>query len=66
MVYLPVMLASVAVMVPVIIVAEKYRRMKAALLGSVAALAVSQIMLAFADQDVYVILATITRLFCGL
>ena len=65
MVYLPVMLASVAVMVPVIIVAEKYRRMKAALLGSVAALAVSQIMLAFADQDVYVILAAITVFFAG-
>ena len=65
MIYLPVMLVSVAVMVPVIIVAEKYRRMKAALLGSVAALAVSQIMLAFADQDVYVMLAAITVFFAG-
>ena len=65
MVYLPVMLVSVAVMVPVIIVAEKYRRMKAALLGSVGALAVSQIMLAFADQDVYVMLAAITVFFAG-
>ena len=65
MVYLPVMLVSVAVMVPFIIVAEKYRRMKAALLGSVGALAVSQIMLAFADQDVYVMLAAITVFFAG-
>lgn len=65
MVYLPVMLVSVAVMVPVIIVAEKYRRMKAALLGSVAALAVSQIMLALADLDVSVMLAAITVFFAG-
>ena len=65
MVNLPVLLVSVAVMVPVIIMAEKYRRMKAALLGSVAALAVSQIMLAFAGQNVYVMLAAITVFFAG-
>ena len=40
MVYLPVLLVSVAVMVPAIIVAEKYRRMKGVFVGAVAALVV--------------------------
>ena len=42
LVYLPVLLASVAVMVPAIIVAEKYRRMKAVFVAAVALLALSQ------------------------
>src|SRR5580704_2769345 len=45
MVYLPVLVLSVAVMLPAIIVAEKYRRMKGVFVGAVAALAASQIML---------------------
>ena len=44
-VYLPVLLVSVAVMVPAIIVAEKHRRMKGVFVAAVAALAVSQAML---------------------
>ena len=39
MVYLPVLIVSVAVMVPAIIVAEKHRRMKGVFVGAVAALA---------------------------
>lgn len=42
MVYLPALLVSVVVMVPAIIVAEKYRCMKAVFVASVAALAASQ------------------------
>ena len=42
MVYLPVLLLSVVVMVPAIIVAEKYRRMKGVFVGAVAALFASQ------------------------
>ena len=64
-VYLPVLLLSVAVMVPTIIVAEKYRRMKAVFVGAVAALAASQFMLAVGRHSVYVVLAAITLFFAG-
>src|SRR5207302_6963320 len=46
-VYLPVLLVSVVAMVPAIIVAEKYRRMKGVFVGAVAALVISQVMLCF-------------------
>ena len=45
MIYLPVLVMSIAVMMPAIIVAEKYRRMKGVFVGAVAALLVSQVML---------------------
>jgi predicted MFS family arabinose efflux permease len=64
-VYLPVLLLSVAVMVPAIIVAEKYRCMKAVFVGAVAALGTSQIMLVVGQDDVYVVLAAITLFFAG-
>jgi hypothetical protein len=44
-------------MVPAIITAEKYRRMKAVLVSAVGALAASQIMLVLSDRDVYVVRA---------
>src|SRR6185312_4715352 len=52
-VYLPILLVSVAVMAPAIIVAERYRRLKGVLVGSVAAMAVSQFMLAVGGSDTY-------------
>jgi predicted MFS family arabinose efflux permease len=64
-VYLPVLLLSAAVMVPAIIVAEKYRRMKAVFVGAVVALAASQFMLVVGKDDVYVVLAAITLFFTG-
>jgi predicted MFS family arabinose efflux permease len=64
-VYLPVLLASIVVMVPAIIAAEKYRRMKAVLIGAVAALAISQIMLLLSGRHVYLVLAAITIFFAG-
>ena len=64
-VYLPVLLLSVAVMVPAIIVAEKYRRMKGVFIGAVAALAASQFMLVVGKDNVYVVLAAITLFFAG-
>ena len=64
-VYLPVLLVSVAIMVPAIIVAERHRRMKTVLLGAIAALAVSQLMLAVGGHDVYVLIAAITLFFAG-
>ena len=64
-VYLPVLLLSVAVMLPAIIAAERYRRMKSALVAAVAALAVSQIMLAVGGSDPYILLAGLVVFFAG-
>jgi MFS family permease len=64
-VYLPVLLLSIAVMVPAIIVAEKYQRMKAVFVSAVGTLAASQIMLVFSGHDGYVLLAAITIFFAG-
>ena len=63
MVYLPVLLVSVAVMVPAIIVAEKYRRMKGVFVGAVAALVASQVMLHFGAGNLYVLLAALVVFF---
>ena len=65
MIYLPVLLISVAVMIPAIIVAEKYRRMKAVFVAAVAALAASQIMLLVDAHNLFVLLAAITVFFAG-
>ena len=65
LVYLPVLLVSVAVMVPAIIVAERYRRMKSVLVIAVAALAASQLMMAMGGQDAYVLLVGLLVFFCG-
>lgn len=64
-VYLPVLLVSVAVMVPAIIVAERYRRMKSVLVVAVAALAASQLMMAMGGQDAYVLLGGLVVFFSG-
>lgn len=64
-VYLPVLVASVLVMVPAIIIAEKHRHMKAVLIAAVVTLVASQIMLATEPGNLYVILAAITLFFSG-
>jgi predicted MFS family arabinose efflux permease len=64
-VYLPILLVSVAVMVPAIIVAERYRRMKTLLVSAVAALAASQLMLAAGGSNPYVLLAALVVFFSG-
>ena len=64
-VYLPILLVSVAVMAPAIIVAERYRRLKGVLVGSVAAMAVSQFMLAVGGRDTYVLLGALVLFFSG-
>ena len=63
MVYLPVLLVSVAVMVPAIIVAEKYRRMKGVFVGAVAALVASQAMLYSGAGNLFVLLAALVVFF---
>jgi len=65
MIYLPVLLVSVAVMVPAIIVAEKYRRMKGVFVCAVAALVVSQVMLYFGAHNLYALLAALILFFSG-
>jgi len=62
-VYLPVLLVSIAVMVPAIIVAEKYRRMKGVFVGAVMALVASQIMLFYGSGDVFVLLTALIVFF---
>ena len=63
MVYLPVLLVSIAVMVPAIIIAEKYRHMKAVFVCAVAALVASQIMLALGAGDLKMLLAGLVVFF---
>ncbi len=62
-VYLPVLVVSVAVMVPAIVVAEKYRHMKGVFVGAVAALVVSQAMLYLGAGNVVVLLAALVIFF---
>ena len=63
MVYLPVLVISVAFMLPAIIVAEKYRRMKGVFVGAVAALFVSQIVLYFAAGNLIALLVALVIFF---
>ena len=63
LVYLPVLIVSIAVMVPAIIVAEKHRRMKGVFIGAVAGLVVSQVMLYLGGHNLYVLLAALTIFF---
>lgn len=65
MVYLPVLLVSVAIMIPAIIVAEKYRRMKAVFVSAVVALAASQFMLLQGKNNHFLVLVAITLFFAG-
>jgi len=62
-VYLPVLIVSVAVMIPAIIIAEKHRRMKGVFVGAVAALAVSQAMLYVDPSNVFMLLAALVIFF---
>jgi MFS family permease len=62
-VYLPVLLISVAAMVPAIIVAEKYRRMKGVFVSSVSALVISHIMFYLGSGNLFVLLAALVIFF---
>lgn len=63
MIYLPVLIVSIVVMVPAIIVAEKYRHMKAVFIAAVAFLLVSQLALAFGAGDARWLLAALVMFF---
>lgn len=62
-VYLPVLVVSVAVMVPALIVAERYRRMKGVFIGAVVALVVSQALLYVDAYNMFVLLAALVVFF---
>ena len=63
MIYLPVLVVSVAAMLPAIVAAEKYRRMKGVFVTAVAALVVSQAMLYLGAGNLYALLAALIVFF---
>jgi MFS family permease len=63
LVYLPLLLLSVAVLLPAIVAAEKYRRMKGVFVGAVAALVLSQVMLYLGAGNMFVLLAALLVFF---
>jgi MFS family permease len=62
-VYLAVLVVSIAAMVPPIIAAEKYRHMKGVFVGAVAALAMSQILFYFGGGNTFALLAALVVFF---
>lgn len=65
LVYLPVFAVSIVVMIPAIIVAEKYRQMKQVVIASVAAMTVSQVALFYDSANVIMLLAAVAIFFTG-
>jgi MFS family permease len=65
MIYLPVLFVSAALMVPAIIVAEKYRCMKAIFVATVCVIAGSEWMLAFGERNRFTVLAALTLFFAA-
>ncbi len=62
-VYFPVLVLALGIMVPFIIIAEKKRMMKQVFVGSVAALIIAQLILVFAYQSLYGIVAALLIFF---
>jgi MFS family permease len=64
-VYLPVLMASIVLMVPAIIVAEKRDHMKEVFLATIVLLAASQLALAWWGNDAVVVLTALVAFFTG-
>jgi MFS family permease len=64
-IYLPVLLISIAAMVPPIVAAEEYRHMKGVFVGAVAALAISQVLFYFGGANMFALLAALVVFFSG-
>ena len=62
-VYFPVLVLALGLMVPFIIIAEKKRKMKQVFVGAIAALIVAQLLLVFAHQSLYGIVAALLIFF---
>ncbi|OBS10005.1 MFS transporter [Acidihalobacter prosperus] len=61
--YLPVMLIAFVLMVPLIIIAEKRRKMKSMFLGAIAVLGLSEILYLFSDRSLAEMIATLLIFF---
>ncbi|BCG65485.1 MAG: hypothetical protein methR_P3324 [Methyloprofundus sp.] len=65
MVYLPVLVTSMAVIIPFVILAEKKRKMKGVFIGAVATLVVANIIMYFFNFNLYALIAGLWVFFCG-
>lgn len=65
MVYLPVLLTSMAAIIPFVILAEKKRRMKAVFLGAIATLFAANVALQQLQHSLIGIIAALWLFFCG-
>ena len=64
-VYLPVLVTSMAVIVPFVILAEKKRQMKAVFTGAIATLVIASLSLCFFNQSLTALIFGLWLFFCG-
>jgi predicted MFS family arabinose efflux permease len=65
MVYLPVLVTSMAMIIPFVIIAEKKRKMKPVFIAAIAALVLADTALAFFHTDLVGLIACLWLFFCG-
>jgi MFS family permease len=65
MVYLPVLLTSMAMIIPFIIIAEKKRKMKAVFIAAVATVLLADLALYYFDNTLWFLVAGLWLFFCG-
>ncbi|NOQ14461.1 MAG: MFS transporter [Methyloprofundus sp.] len=65
MVYLPVLITSMAVIIPFVIIAEKKRKMKAVFIAAVATIFIAYISLYFFNSSLFALIAGLWVFFCG-
>lgn len=65
MVYLPVLITSMAVIVPFVIIAEKKRKMKPVFIGAVIAVLLANVGLFFVNENLAFLIAGLWLFFCG-
>ncbi len=64
-IYLPVLILSMAIIIPFIILAEKKRKMKAVFLGAISTLIIATLGLAFLHQQLFYLILMLGIFFCG-
>jgi len=64
-VYLPVLVSSMAIIVPFVIIAEKKRKMKAVFIGAVATVMIADISLYYFNDNFWALVAGLWIFFCG-
>lgn len=65
MVYLPVLLTSMAMIIPFVIIAEKKRKMKAVFIGAVTTVFLADLALYYFDNTLWFLVAGLWLFFCG-